>query len=178
MGRHAIGAACGAAPTTGCAATLAQCGMVDDSRHDHETADLKAGREASLLIDFDLEDIIAGNAPASAAGQALTRMVEDAQAWPTQGKIEAALIPLHEQLAAEAFARDGGTADPPIADRGSITEHANKVLQARKVRRAATIRAARPINSTTRTTPHVTRFQVAAIVGLLVLIAAVFYVKA
>ena len=151
--------------------------MANDSLNARDdAAETKAGQQASLLIDFDLEDIIAGNVPASASGQALLRLVAGAQDWPTQGKIEAELIPLYEALAAAAYASQGGTAEPPLANRHSIQEHAKKVLQARKVLRAATARAARPDSRPARSTAALTQLQLAAI-GLLAAIAAVAYLR-
>ncbi len=51
----------------------------------------KAERQTDIHIDFELEDIIAGNVPMSGIGKNMLAVVEDLQGLPTQGKVEAAL---------------------------------------------------------------------------------------
>ena len=55
--------------------------MIDQPMHNpQDSASLKAEQQASLLIDFDLEDIIAGNIPDGESGKAIQYIVER---WPT-----------------------------------------------------------------------------------------------
>jgi hypothetical protein len=141
-------------------------------------ASTKAERRTALQFDFDLEDIIAGNHPDGEIGQRLKAIVDDAQTLPTQGKIEAALLPLYEAAMAEFYRQEGGTAQPPAANRHNVQEHAVKVIQARKVKKTALLRAARTgSNAPAAPASQVTRLQLISIAGLVLLIAAVFYFK-
>jgi hypothetical protein len=135
----------------------------------------KAKRQTDIHFDFELEDIIAGNAPASEVGKQILAIVENGAALPTQGKIEAALMPLYDAKAAEFYRREGGTGEPPPANRQSVKEHAVKVIQARKVRRVAMARAAREPKKQ-RSFP-LTSFQLGAIAVLIGLILMVFYLR-
>jgi hypothetical protein len=135
----------------------------------------KAERQTDIHFDFELEDIIAGNTPASEVGKAILAIVENGQTLPTQGKIEAALMPLYEAMAADFFSRAGGTGEPPPANRQSVKEHAVKVIQARKVRRVAMARAAREPKR--QTSFPITSFQLGAIAVLIGLILLVFYLR-
>ena len=137
-------------------------------------AGLKAEHLTSLRIDFDLEDIIAGNTPEGATGLQLKAIVDDSQGLPTQGKVEAALIPLYEAMAAELYRQEGGTAQPPAANRQHVREHAVKVIQARKVKRTAQLRAARGARPQGGRGSRITRLQLVLIACLALLIAA-FY---
>jgi hypothetical protein len=140
-------------------------------------AGFKAERQTSLRFDFDLEDIIAGNTPDSEIGRQLSAIVDNSQGLPTQGKIEAALMPLYEASMADFYRAEGGTAQPPNANRQNVKEHAVKVLQARKVKKTALLRAARGGKPTPKQTSPVTRFQLIGIACLVVLVAVVFYVR-
>ena len=139
-------------------------------------AGLKAEKLTSLRIDFDLEDIIAGNTPDGDAGLQLLAFVDDSQSLPTQGKIEAALIPLYEAMAAELYRQEGGTAQPPAANRQHVREHAVKVIQARKVKRTALARAASGAKVSAGRNSRVTVLQLAIIACLALLIVA-FYLR-
>ena len=103
----------------------------------------KAERQTDIHIDFELEDIIAGNVPASDVGKSILAVVDNSQGLPTQGKIEAALTPLYETMTADFYRQEGGTGEPPRANRQSVKELAAKVIQARKVKRTAMARSAR-----------------------------------
>src|SRR5262245_18976491 len=141
--------------------------MPADSQPDLEAA-ARAERQTDIHFDFELEDIVAGNAPASETGKAILAIVEDAQAFPTQGKIEAALLPLHEAMLAERYHASGGRQDPPRANRHTLKEHGTKVIQARKVRRTAQLRANRP--SRKQTVFQITGFHVgigACLIGII-----------
>ena len=137
---------------------------------------LKAEKLASLKIDFDLEDIIAGNVPDGDTGRQLLAIVDDSQSLPTQGKVEAALIPLYEAMAADLYRQEGGMAQPPAANRQHVREHAVKVIQARKVKRAAQARAARggkvPVAGRNS---RITVLQLVVIACLALLIAAFYF---
>lgn len=135
----------------------------------------RAERQTDVHFDFELEDIIAGNVPASDVGKSILAVVEDSQGLPTQGKVEAALTPLHEAMTADFYRRDGGTSEPPAANRASIRTHAVKVIQARKVKRVALARAARPRPK--QMSWPVTRFQLGAIAVLAGLILLVLYLR-
>jgi hypothetical protein len=135
----------------------------------------KAERQTDIHFDFELEDIIAGNTPASDVGKQILAIVEDGQNLPTQGKVEAALMPLYEATAADFFSREGGTGEPPPANRQSVKEHAVKVIQARKVKRVATARAARGPRK--QMSFPITGFQLGAIAVLIGLIVLVIYLR-
>jgi len=145
--------------------------------HPHPTSDAtaKAERQTDIHFDFELEDVIAGNTPASEVGKAILAIVEDGQGLPTQGKIEAALMPLYEAMTADFYRREAGTGEPPPANRQSVKEHAVKVIQARKVRRVAMARAAREPKK--QTSLPLTGFQLGAIAVLVALIVLVFYLR-
>jgi hypothetical protein len=140
-------------------------------------AGLKAEKQTSLRFDFDLEDIIAGNTPEGEIGRQLKAIVEDSQGLPTQSRIEAALIPLYEAMAADFYRQEGGTAQSPAANRQNVREHAVKVLQARKVKRTALLRAARGPKGGAGRTSGFTRLLLVSIACLAVLIAVVLYLK-
>src|SRR5215210_4087344 len=108
--------------------------MTTSSQHDADAA-TKAERQTDIQFDFELEDIIAGNRPSSDVGMAILAIVENGQELPTQGKIEAALLPLYEAMTTDFYRREGGSGEPPSANRQSLKEIAVKVIQARKVRR-------------------------------------------
>lgn len=139
-------------------------------------AGLKAEHLASVRIDFDLEDILAGNTPDGDTGLQLLAIVDNSQGLPTQGKVEAALIPLYEAMAANLYRQEGGTAQPPAANRQHIREHAVKVIQARKVKRTALARAAKRPKVSARRNSRITGLQFAIIACLALLIAA-FYLR-
>jgi hypothetical protein len=149
--------------------------MSPSSQHDADAA-TKAERQTDIHFDFELEDIIAGNAPATDIGKALLAIVENGEVLPTQGKIEAALLPLYETMTADFYAREGGTAEPPAANRQSLKEIATKVIQARKVKRTARLRAARPPRAQAPAFP-LTRFQLGAIAALIAIILLVVYLR-
>jgi hypothetical protein len=130
----------------------------------HAELAAKAERQTDIHFDFELEDIIAGNVPSSDVGKGILAIVEDAQSLPTQGKVEAALTPLYETMTADLYRSEGGTAEPPPANRASIKTHAVKVIQARKVKRTALARAARP--QRTQASWPLTGFQLGAIAVL------------
>jgi hypothetical protein len=148
--------------------------MSTPSQHDADAA-TKAERQTDIHFDFELEDIIAGNAPAGDTGKALLAIVENGQQLPTQSKIEAALLPLYEAMTAAFYRDEGGANEPPPANRQSLKEIATKVIQARKVRRTALARAARPQRR--ETSWPVTRFQLGAICCLLGVILLVVYLR-
>jgi len=135
----------------------------------------RAERQTDIHFDFELEDIIAGNAPATEVGKKIMAIVENGQALPTQGKIEAALTPLYEATTADFYRQQGGTGEPPPANRQSLKEHATKVIQARKVKRVAMARAARAPR--TQRSFSITPFQLGAIACLIGLIALVLYLR-
>ena len=145
--------------------------------HSHPTPDAaaKAERQTDIHFDFELEDIIAGNTPASEVGKAILAIVDNGQNLPTQGKIEAALMPHYEAMTADLYRREGGTDEPPPANRQSVKEHAVKVIQARKVRRVAMARAARGPQK--RASFPLTGFQLGAIAVLIGLIVLVVYLR-
>jgi hypothetical protein len=147
---------------------------MDTSRDRH--AITKAERLTDIHIDFELEDIIAGNAPASDVGKSVFAIVEDSQDLPTQGKIEAALTPLYEAMTADFYQQEGGTGEPPGANRQSVKELAAKVIQARKVKRTAIARAARGGAPAKRALP-ITGFQLGIIACLIALLLLIFYFK-
>jgi hypothetical protein len=101
--------------------------------------------------------------------------VENGEALPTQGKIEAALLPLYEAMTADFYRREGGAGEPPPANRQSLKELATKVIQARKVRRTARLRAARPPRQ--QASWPITGFQLGAIGCLLGVILLVVYLR-
>jgi hypothetical protein len=139
-------------------------------------ASLKAEKLASLQIDFDLEDIIAGNTPDGDTGRQLMAIVDDSQGLPTQGKVEGALIPLYEAMAADLYRQEGGTAQPPAANRQHVREHAVKVIQARKVKRAALARAAKGARiPVAGRNSRMTVLQLVVITCLALLIAAFYF---
>ncbi len=140
-------------------------------------AGFKAERQTSLRFDFDLEDIIAGNAPDGEIGRQLNAIVDDLRGLPTKAKIKSALIPLYEASMADFYRSEGGTAQPPTANRQNVHEHAVKVLQARKVKRTALLRAATGSTPSPKQTSQATRFQLIGIACLVVLVAVVLYVK-
>jgi hypothetical protein len=135
----------------------------------------KAERQTDIHFDFELEDIIAGNVPASEVGKRILAIVEGGQELPTQGKIEAALTPLYEAMTGDFYLEHGGTGEAPPANRQSVKEHAVKVIQARKVKRVAMARAARQPRKP-QSFP-ITRFQLGAIAVLASLILLVFYLR-
>lgn len=146
----------------------------DSSDDPNRIAALKADKRTDLQFDFDLEDIIAGNRPESDVGRQLAALVDDFQGMPTQGKVEAALLPLYEAMLTDNFREEGGNGPPPMANRHAVRQHAVKVMQARKVKRVAIARQVRgpqkPKNSNYTPLP-----QLIIIGGLLVVIAAVIY---
>jgi hypothetical protein len=146
-----------------------------DTDPQHDPAAVRAERQADIHFDFELEDIIAGNVPASDVGRRILAIVEDGTGLPTQGKVEAALAPLFETMTTELYRGDGGTGELPPANRASLRAHAVKVIQARKVRRTALARAARPPR--TQTSWRLTGFQLGAIAVLLALILLVIYLR-
>jgi hypothetical protein len=148
--------------------------MNTSSQHDADAA-TKAERQTDIHFDFELEDIIAGNQPSSDAGKAILAIVANGQELPTQGKIEAALLPLYEATTAGFYRREGGAGEPPPANRQSLKEIATKVIQARKVKRTALARVARPQRR--ETSWPVTRFQLGAICCLLGVILLVVYLR-
>ncbi len=148
--------------------------MAASSQHDADAA-TKAERQSDIHFDFELEDIIAGNPPASDAGKAILAIVEDGATLPTQGKIEAALLPLYEAMTADFYRRDGGAGEPPPANRQSLKDIAAKVIQARKVKRTALARAARPPRP--QSSWPLTRFQLGAICCLLGVVLLVVYLR-
>jgi hypothetical protein len=135
----------------------------------------KAERHTDIHFDFELEDIIAGNTPASELGKQILAIVENGQELPTQGKIEVALLPRYEAMATDFYRREGGTGVPPPANQQSLKELAVKVIQARKVKRVAMARAARGPRKQ-RTFP-ITGFQLGAIAVLIGLILLVLYLR-
>lgn len=136
----------------------------------------RAERQTDIHFEFELEDIIAGNTPASETGRTLLAIVENGEVLPTQGKIELALLPLYEALTAEFYRTAGGTGEPPQANRQSIKDHAIKVIQARKVKRTAMARAARGPRPQRRSLP-ITGFQFGAVAVLAGAILLVFYLR-
>jgi hypothetical protein len=148
---------------------------MDEHAHPNQNAAARAERQTDIHFDFELEDIIAGNAPASDAGKSILLIVQDFEGLPTPGKIEAALTPLFEAMTADFYRREGGTSEPPPANRESLKQHALKVIQARKVRRMAMLRAARAPKQ--RTVFPLTGFQLAAIAVLTGLILLVLYLR-
>ena len=135
----------------------------------------RAERQTDIHFDFELEDIVAGNLPASDIGRRILAIVEDSQGVPTQGKVEAALLPLYEAMTAEFYRHEGGTGETPTANRASLKAHAEKAIQARKVRRTATLRAARPPRK--RSAFPLTGFQLGAIAIVLSAIVLVLYLR-
>jgi hypothetical protein len=148
---------------------------MDEHAHPNQNAAARAERQTDIHFDFELEDIIAGNAPASDAGKSILLIVQDFEGLPTPGKIEAALTPLFEAMTADFYRREGGTGEPPPANRESLRQHAVKVIQARKVRRTAMRRTARAPRQ--RTAFPLTGFQLAAIGVLTGLILLVLYLR-
>jgi hypothetical protein len=143
--------------------------------HAHADMITRSERQTDIHFDFELEDIIAGNTPASDVGKSILAIVDATQALPTQGKVEAALTPLYEAATADFYRREGGTAEPPPANRHSVKQHAVKVIQARKVRRTAMARAARA--SSRPPSWPLTQFQLGAVAILLGLILLVLYLR-
>ena len=135
----------------------------------------KAERQTDIHFDFELEDIIAGNTPASEIGKQILAIVENGAALPTQGKVEAALMPLYEAMTADFFSRAGGAGEPPAANRQSLREHTVKVILARKVKRVAMARAAKGPQKQ-RSFP-ITTFQLGAIAVLIGVILLVLYLR-
>ena len=135
----------------------------------------KAERQTDIHFDFELEDIIAGNVPASEVGRKILAIVEGGQGLPTQGKIEAALTPLYEAMTGDFYREYGGTGETPPANRQSVKEHAVKVIQARKVKRVAMARAARGPGTPVQQSFPMTSFQLGAITILAGLILLSFY---
>jgi hypothetical protein len=152
---------------------LKQQGM---ETHQDSPAITRAERQTDIHLDFELEDIIAGNTPTSEPGRQILAIVENFQELPTQGKVEAALTPLYEAMTAEFYRQQGGLGEPPSANRQSLKDHAAKVIQARKVKRTALARAARPSVPRKQSMP-ITGFQLALIAGLVALILAVLYFR-
>src|SRR5687768_12294825 len=148
---------------------------MDEHAHPNQNAADRAERQTDIHLDFELEDIIAGNAPASDAGKRMLLIVQDFEGLPTPGKVEAALTPLYEAMTADFYRREGGTGEPPPANRQSLKQHAVKVIQARKVRRIAMRRDARAPKQ--RTAFPLTGFQLAAIGVLIGLILLVLYLR-
>lgn len=148
---------------------------MDPSSQLNADAATKAGRQTDIHFDFELEDIIAGNTPAGPLGRQILDIVENGQTLPTQGKVEAALLPLYETTTADFYREQGGTGEPPPANRQSVKEIAVKVIQVRKVKRTALARAARPVKPQ-RSWP-ITRFQLGAICCLLAVILLVVYLR-
>jgi hypothetical protein len=148
---------------------------MDEHAQPNQNAAAKAERQTDIHFDFELEDIIAGNAPASDVGKNILVIVQDFERLPTPGKVEAALTPLYEAMTADLYRREGGTSEPPPANRQSLKQHALKVIQARKVRRTAMLRAARAPKQ--RMEFPVTGFQFAAIGVLIALILLVLYLR-
>src|SRR5215213_11163932 len=134
--------------------------MDPSSQHSSDAA-TKAERQTDIHFDFELEDIIAGNTPASDVGKQILVIVDSGEVLPTQGKVEAALLPLYEAMTGDFYRREGGSGEPPPANRQSIKEIAVKVIQARKVKRTALRRAARPPQP--QTSWPITGFQLGAI---------------
>lgn len=148
--------------------------MDPSSQHDADTA-TKAERQTDIHFDFELEDIIAGNTPGSELGRQILAIVESGQTLPTHGKVETALLPLYEAMTAEFYRAEGGTGEPPPANRQSVSEIAVKVIQVRKVKRTALLRAAQPVKP--QTSWPITRFQLGAICCLLGVILLVVYLR-
>jgi hypothetical protein len=148
---------------------------MDATSRPNANAATKAERQTDIHFDFELEDIIAGNTPASGLGQQLLAIIGNGEALPTQGKIEAALLPLYEAMTADFYAREGGTAEPPAANRQSLKEIATKIIQVRKVKRTALARAARPAKK--QASWPITGFQLGAICCLLAVILLVVYLR-
>jgi hypothetical protein len=147
-----------------------------DARSQHNSdAAAKAERQTDIHFDFELEDIIAGNTPASDVGKNILAIVENSQNLPTQGKIETALMPLYEAMTADFYRQQDGTGESPPANRQSVQEHAAKVIQARKVKRVAMARAAREPRKLTSF--PLTGFQLGAITVLIGLILLVLYLR-
>lgn len=148
---------------------------MDATSRPNADAATKGERQTDIHFDFELEDIIAGNSPASELGQQLLAIVENGQALPTQGKIEAVLLPLYETMTSEFYAREGGSGEPPPANRQSVKEIAAKVIQARKVKRTALARAARPPKK--QASWPITGFQLGAICCVLAVLLLVVYLR-
>jgi len=143
--------------------------------HAHSDAIARCERQTDIHFDFELEDIIAGNTPASDTGKSVLAIVEDTQGLPTQGKVEAALTPIYQAMLADLYRQDGGTGEPPPAKAESIKGHAVKVIQARKVKRTATLRAARAPGK--QKAFPLTGFQLGAICVMTGLILLVLYLR-
>ena len=148
---------------------LKQQGM---ETHQDSPAITRAERQTDIHLDFELEDIIAGNTPTSESGRQILAIIENFQELPTQGKIETALTPLYEAMTADFYRQQGGLGEPPPANRQSLRDHAAKVIQARKVKRTALARAERPRVPRKPSMP-ITGFQLALIASLVALILAV-----
>jgi hypothetical protein len=146
--------------------------MDPSSQHNSDAA-TKAERQTDIHFDFELEDIIAGNMPASEVGKQILTIVDSGEVLPTQGKVEAALVPLYEAMTGDFYRGEGGSGEAPPANRQSIKEIAVKVIQARKVKRTTLLRAARPPRS--QTSWPITGFQLGAICCLLGVILLVVY---
>lgn len=153
---------------------LARCRMDAPVNPDTDAA-ARAERQTDIHFDFELEDIIAGNTPASDVGRTILAIVENGAELPTQGKIETALIPLYEAMTAEFYRAAGGKGEAPQANRQSVEEHAVKVIQARKVKRTAKLRATRA----PRPQPAflLTGFQLGAAAVLIAVIVLVAYLR-
>lgn len=145
--------------------------------HEDSPAMTRAERQTDVHFDFELEDIIAGNTPASELGRHILAIVENFQELPTQGKIETALTPLYEAMTADFYRQQGGLEEPPPANRQSLKDHAAKVIQARKVKRTALARAAREPRAPRKSSLPITGFQLGIIASLIVMILAVLYFK-
>lgn len=139
-------------------------------------AGLKADKRTDLQFDFELEDLIAGNSPGTDIGRSIAGIVGDMQGLPTQGKIEAALLPLYETMLADIFLQEGGSGLPPLPNRHNIRQHAAKVIQVRKIKRTALARASRPATKA-RNSNYTPWPQLLMIAGLLIVIAAVLYFR-
>lgn len=138
-------------------------------------AALKAEKRTDIQFDFDLEDIIAGNIPESETGRQLKAIVDNFEGVPTQSRVEAALLPLYESMVAEVFRQEGGSSEPPAANRHAVRQHAVKVMQARKVKRTAMLRAAGRLRRAPRPAVRLPVLPLAIIAGLLIAIAAAIY---
>jgi len=145
--------------------------------HEDSPAMTRAERQTDVHFDFELEDIIAGNTPASELGRRILAIVENFQELPTQRKIETALTPLYEAMTADFYRQQGGLEEPPPANRQSLKDHAAKVIQARKVKRTALARAAREPRAPRKSSLPITGFQLGIIASLIVMILAVLYFK-
>ncbi len=83
-------------------------------------------------------------------------------------------------MTADFYRQEGGTGEPPPANRQSVKELAVKIIQARKVKRTAMARAARGTDARGprpgKQALPVTGFQLGAIAGLIALLLLILYV--